>query len=257
LYLGADLLYRWLVESSRRLALLEYLSLLSIAFIIVEWGFVAGLLIGVIIGCATFALSASRIPAIKFSFDGSEYHSSLDRAPEELTILTDHGRELQGMNLQGYLFFGSASRLHEHIKALLSARPECRFLLFDFRSVTGIDSSAIHSFRQIKRLVDRHGGRLVLVNMTIEIQKAFRIAALISADVVLASDLDRALELCEDAIIRAHQTSGTEAKSLRDWLVQVVGADHAPHLAQECQRLEVSPGDIIALEGASADSMYF
>ena len=111
LYLGADLLYRWLVESARRLAFLEYLSLLSIAFIIVEWGFVAGLLIGVVIGCATFALSASRIPAIKFSFDGSEYHSSLDRGPEELTILADHGRELQGMSLQGYLFFGSASRL--------------------------------------------------------------------------------------------------------------------------------------------------
>jgi len=111
LYLGADLLYRWLVESARRLAFLEYLSLLSIAFIIVEWGFVAGLLIGVVIGCATFALSASRIPAIKFSFDGSEYHSSLDRGPEELAILADHGRELQGMSLQGYLFFGSASRL--------------------------------------------------------------------------------------------------------------------------------------------------
>ena len=37
-YLGADLLYRWLVDSSRRLALLEYLSLLGIAFIIIKWG---------------------------------------------------------------------------------------------------------------------------------------------------------------------------------------------------------------------------
>ena len=257
IYLGADLLYRWLVESARRLAFLEYLSLLLIAFIIVEWGFVAGLLIGVVIGCATFALSASRIPAIKFSFDGSEYHSSLDRGPEELANLANHGRELQGMSLQGYLFFGSASRLHEHIKTLLAGRPECRFLLFDLRLVTGIDSSATHSFRQIKQLADCCGARLVLANMTLEIQNAFRLAGLISGDVVVASDLDHALELCEDAIIRAHQTSGTEAQSLRDWLVQVVGADQALHLAQECQRLEAAPGDIIALEGESADSMYF
>ena len=128
-YLGGNLLYRWLVDSARRLPLLEYLSLLAIALIIVVWGFVAGLLIGVVIGCATFALSASRIPAIKFSFDGSEYHSSLDRAHEELRALVDHGHELQGISLQGYLFFGSASRLHEHVKVLLAARPQCRFLL--------------------------------------------------------------------------------------------------------------------------------
>jgi len=47
-YLGANLLYRWLVDSARRLPLLEYLSLLAIALIIVLWEFVAGLLIG---GC--------------------------------------------------------------------------------------------------------------------------------------------------------------------------------------------------------------
>src|SRR5262249_52869444 len=113
--------------------LLEYLSLLAIALIIVLWGVVAGLLLGGVIGCASFAPSASRIPAIKFSFDGSEYHSSLDRGHEEFRVLFDHGDELQGMRLQGYLFFGSASRLHEHIKCLLAARPRCRFLLFDFR----------------------------------------------------------------------------------------------------------------------------
>ena len=154
-YLGADLLYRWVVDLSRRLAFLEYLSLLAIALIIIEWGFVAGLLIGVVIGCATFALSASRIPVIKFGFDGSEYRSSLDRAPEELAVLNDHGDELQGMSLQGYLFFGSASRLNEHIKALLVARPGCRFLLFDLRLVNGIDSSATNSFRQIKQAADQ------------------------------------------------------------------------------------------------------
>jgi sulfate permease, SulP family len=46
----------------------------------------------VIIGCATFAVSASRVNAIKFSFDGSEYRSSLDRDPEELAMLARHGR---------------------------------------------------------------------------------------------------------------------------------------------------------------------
>ena len=257
LYLGGDLLYRWLVESSRRLAVLEYVSLLAIAFIIIKWGFVAGLLIGVVIGCTTFALNAGRIAVIKFSFDGSEYHSSLDRAPEELATLADHGSELQGMRLQGYLFFGSASQLHEHTRALLAAQPRCRFLLFDLRLVTGVDSSATHSFRQIKQLADRCRARLVLVNMTPDIQNAFKIAGLNSGDVIVASDLDHALEQCEDTIIKAHQAPGTEAVSLHNWLVKVVGADHARYLVHECRRLEIAAGEIIAREGEPADSMHF
>jgi sulfate permease, SulP family len=256
-YLGADLLYRWLVDSSRRLAVPEYLSLLAIAFIIIKWGFVAGLLIGVVIGCATFAFSASRVPVIKFSFDGSEYRSSLDRRPEELAVLTDHGDELQGMSLQGYLFFGSASRLHEHIKALLAARPRCRFLLFDLRLVTGIDSSATNSFRQIKQVADGYGTRLALVSMTREIESTFRNTGVISDGVLVMSDLDHALEQCENAIINAHHAPGSEARSLLAWLVQMVGAEHAYHLAKECHRLEVAAGEIIVRQGHTADAMHF
>ena len=70
------------------------------------------------------------------------------------------------MSLQSYLFFGSANQLHQHIKELLLARPDCRHLLFDFRLVTGIDSSATHSFEQIKQAVDKSGARLVLVNLS-------------------------------------------------------------------------------------------
>ena len=93
-YLGARLVYRWLVYSARQLLLVEYLSLIAIALIIIKWGFIAGVLIGVVIGCATFALSASRVNAIKFRFDGSEYRSSLDRNRNELQILAAYGREI-------------------------------------------------------------------------------------------------------------------------------------------------------------------
>jgi SulP family sulfate permease len=173
LYLGANLMYAWLVDSARRISRLEYASLLAIALLIIQWGFIAGVLIGVIIGCATFAVSASRVNAIKFSFDGSECRSSLDRAPEELKFLANHGREIQGMSLQSYLFFDSANRLYQHVKALFGSRPDCRFLLFDFQRVTGIDSSAMHSFTQIKQAAEELGARLVLVNLSPELRGAF------------------------------------------------------------------------------------
>jgi SulP family sulfate permease len=256
LYSGLYLLYRWLLDSWRYLALVEYISLAGIALIIVEWGFIAGVLIGIVVGLATFALSVSRVHAIKFSFDGSEYHSSLDRRPDELAVLAEYGREIQGMFLHSYLFFGSANRLHQHVKALL-AKQKCRFLLFDFRLVTGIDSSATFSFTQIKQVADQCGARMIFTCLTRDVENAFR-ATWFFSDIVVAPNLDAALESCENAIIEAHQTHDSEAGTLREWFIEALGgAENADQLIQHCRRIEVRPGEIIVREGDPANSMHF
>jgi len=258
LFLGSGLLYQWLIRSSRQLALAEYLSLVAIAFLIVYWGFIAGVLIGIVIGCATFALSVGRVNAIKFSFDGSEFRSSLDRGPDELSLLAAHGREIQGMALQSYLFFGSANRLHQHVKELIKNYPGCRFLIFDFRRVTGIDSSATHSFAQMKQVAAETGARIVLVNLAPELERAFRAARFVAEDVVVATDLDRALESCEHEIINAHRAKGSDAKSLHGWLSEALGGSElADALAGYCRRLEVQAGEVIARQGDAAASMHF
>ncbi len=260
-HLGADLVDKWLIRSSRRLLLIEYLSLIAIAALIIYSGFVAGILIGIVIGCATFALSASRVNAIKFNFDGSEYRSSLDRGPLELALLSDHGRKIQGLALQSYLFFGSANRLYQYVKTLLERQPDCHFLVFDFRLVTGLDSSATHSFGQIKQTAAGYGARIVLVNLNQELERAFRAARFIADDaddVVIASDLDLALESCEQELIDRHQAEGGDERSLRAWLSEALGStDHADRLAACCQRLEVDAGGIIARQGEDAASMHF
>ena len=258
IYLAADQLHKWIVQSRRRLSFTEYLSLLAIIVIIVQWGFIAGILIGVVIGCATFALSASRIDSIKYSFDGSEYRSSLDRSREDQAVLSAHGGKIQGLNLQSYLFFGSANRLYQHVKALLERHPECRFLVFDFKLVTGIDSSAAYSFDQIKRTAQDRGIKLVLVHLPAAAEKALRSSEFISADVSIVPELDHALEWCENEIIVLHQGRDQEEASLRDWFTQILGTEEdAAELIHRCERLEVATGEIIVSAGAPADSMHF
>jgi sulfate permease, SulP family len=258
LFLGAGVVYQWLIQSARHLLRIDYLSLLAIALLIINLGFIAGVLIGVVIGCATFALSAGRVNAIKFGFDGSEYRSSLDRGPQELELLAEHGREIQGMALQSYLFFGSANRLYQHVKALLARQPECRFLIFDFRRVTGIDSSATQSFEQIKQVATAAGARIVLVNLTPELERPFHTARFMGDDITVASDLDRALEACEQTIIEAHRAEVSDTRSLRSWFSEALGdALLADRLAENCRRLEVQAGDIIARQGQPAASMHF
>jgi SulP family sulfate permease len=258
IYLGADQLHRWIVQSRRRLSFIEYLSLLAIIVIIIKWGFIAGILIGVVIGCTTFALSASRIDSIKYSFDGSEYRSSLDRSRDDQAVLSAHGGKIQGLNLQSYLFFGSANRLYQHVKALLARHPECRFLVFDFKLVTGIDSSAAYSFAQIKRAAQDLGIRLVLVHLPSATEKALRASDFISPDISIVPELDHALEWCENEIIAQHQGLEQEEASLRDWFTQIVGtAEEAAELMHRCERLEVDAGETIVRAGDAADSMHF
>ena len=258
IYLGADQLHKWIIQSRRRLSLLEYLSLLAIIVIIVQWGFIAGILIGVVIGCATFALSASRIDSIKFSFNGSEYRSSLDRSRDDQALLAAHGGEVQGLNLQSYLFFGSANRLYQHVKALLARHPECRFLVFDFKLVTGIDSSAAYSFAQIKRTAHDLGIKLVLVHLPVAAEKTLRSSEFISNEVNVIAELDHALEWCENEIIAQHQCREQEEASLRDWFAKILGTEHdAVELMHRCQRIEVDAGETIVRAGDAADSMHF
>ena len=258
IYLGADGLHKWIIQSRRRLSSIEYLSLLAIIVIIVQWGFIAGILIGVVIGCTTFALSASRIDSIKYSFDGSEYRSSLDRSRDDQAVLSAHGGKIQGLNLQSYLFFGSANRLYQHVKALIARHPECRFLVFDFKLVTGIDSSAAYSFDQIKRTAHDLGIRLVLVHLPTAAEKALRSSGFVSPEVSIVPELDHALEWCENEIISQHRGREGEEANLRDWFTQILGAEQdAAELMGRCERLEVGAGEIIVNAGDAADSMHF
>jgi SulP family sulfate permease len=255
-FLGANLMYKWLVTSMQRISRLDYASLLLVTVIILQWGFIAGVVIGVVISCMTFALSASRVSAIKFSFDGSEYQSSLDRAPEQLSILSACSHRIQGVVLHSYLFFGSASRLHDYVKALFERRSDCRFLLFDFRLVTGIDSSAMHSFDQIRQAADKIGAHLILVNLAPRMRRM--LSPLIFAPEFLSDDLDHALERCETVLIEEHVTGHAAGRDLVAWLSQALGsADHANELSRVCERIDVRQGEVIAAQGDVADCMHF
>lgn len=258
LFTGARLVARWAITTARQLPPLEYASLVVIGLMIVAFGYIAGMGIGIVIGCLTFAFSASRVNAIKFSFDNTEYRSALDRSPEELALLAAHGREIQGMALQSYLFFGSANRLYVRVKQLLGEQPGCRFLVFDFRLVTGLDSSASYSFSQIRDVASEKGARIVLVNLTPELERVFRVARLMDNGVTIAATLDKALEHCEEQVIAAHKLAGSEAHSLRAWLAQALNDSAlAERLAQDCTRREFAEGVVIARQGEAATSMHF
>ena len=230
--------------------------LLAVTFVIIQWGFIAGVLAGVLISCMTFAYGASQTEAVKFRFDGAEYGSSLDRSSEELTILAANRDEIQGFVLQSYLFFGSANRLYENIRALLAQNATCRFLIFDFTLVHGLDSSALHSFRQIKKICSTRDIRLALVNVPVAMQPSF--AGVITETDIIEESLDHALESCEHDVIARRLQSDDEEGDLSTWLAEELGCPRlAERLAGQCIRQEAPAGELIAVQGERANSMHF
>ena len=172
-------------------------------------------------------------------------------------MLSKHGAELQGMSLQSYLFFGSANQLYQHIKELLVVRPECSHLLFDFRLVTGIDSSATHSFTQIKQAADKCRAQLVLVNVPAAVTNAFHAIGFCPRTSLLPPILTMRWKPVRTQSSR-DQKQDSASRSLREWLAEALGSlEDGDILAQRCKRIEFSAGEIIARQGEPSHSMHF
>ena len=76
---------------------------------------------------------------------------------------------MYGAKLQGFLFFATAYKLLEEIKARHeSGKKEGRpltYILLDFQSVVGVDGSAISVFEKLRRFAAREGIELVLADV--------------------------------------------------------------------------------------------
>jgi SulP family sulfate permease len=109
------MLLEWAITSRRRLPLYEYTLLLLILSATVLKGFLAGALLGLIACCVLFAWNYGRVTCIKSAFTGQSYRSRVRRTVRDDKLLAEHGESTFGLSLQGYLFFGTAQIIVNHL----------------------------------------------------------------------------------------------------------------------------------------------
>jgi sulfate permease, SulP family len=81
-------------------------------------------------------------------------------------------------------------------------RKRLAHLLLDFRQVTGIDSSAVLSFRKIQRLASDLDFQLILSGVSKTVRKRLQIdQAETAGQVMVCQDLDHGLEWCENQLL--------------------------------------------------------
>jgi SulP family sulfate permease len=202
LFVGVEFLHEWLWASRHRMSRLDYTLMVGIAVVIAVVGFLPGVATGLVAAIVLFVMRYSRIDVIKHSLTGAEQRSNIERSESAAEYLDEAGRSIVILELQGFVFFGTASRILGRVRALPSSQPHPRFIVCDFRRVTGVDSSAVAVFELISNHAREHGLLVILSGMDERVAAQFDDIVTRYDDVInLHRDLDHGLARCEDELL--------------------------------------------------------
>ena len=204
--LGLSFLVDWLYSTWSRVPKTDYAIILLIFLVIGTVGFLEGVITGLLMSVVLFVVSYSKVEIIKHELTGKTFHSNVERSESLKKIIEDSGNKILVLPLQGFIFFGSANRLLERIKLHLQSQNEknLKYLVFDFKQVTGVDSSTINSFNKLRILAELDNFQVLFCNLTPQIISQFEAEGLFadSMDLFLKfDDLDHGMEWCEEQII--------------------------------------------------------
>jgi sulfate permease, SulP family len=204
LFLGLDFLVTWLYDARARLSHSEHAIVAVIAVTMAVVGVLEGVALGSFLAMVLFIVVYSRGSPIHRTLSGQTHRSNVDRPPAERQVLHDHGGQIHILELQRFIFFGTANRLLEAVRELVAAEHVPRFIVLDFRRVTGLDASAGSSFARVRQLAELRGFVVVLTGLSPRMRQQLRsagFAADTGATWGIFADLDHGVEWCEAQLL--------------------------------------------------------
>ena len=256
--LGLSFVVDWLINTWNRVPKNDYIIIILIFLIIGTVGFLEGVLAGLMASVILFVISYSKVETIKHTLTGKTFHSNVERSERLKSIIEDSGDQILILPLQGYLFFGSANRLLEYIKAYLQSDDggELKYLVFDLRQVTGVDSSTINSFNKLQILAALDDFKVLFCDLTSQISAQFEAEGLFddsgNGSYLTFEDLDHGMEWCEEQII-ADKIKDPDDRASEIKLFESQFSDLLPYF--DSQTIEKNTK--IIEQGADPKGLYF
>lgn len=260
MFLGLSFIIEWLFKAWFKLPKAEFLVTLLIVAVIAVRGFLEGVAVGILVTVILFVVNYSRIDVVKHMLTGRNFHSRVTRGRRQRLLLEELGESILILQLQGYIFFGTANnllgRVRERIQLALSTR--VRFVLLDFRQVTGIDSTALHAFLKLLQLAQEKGIILVLTELHDVIRDRLLREGMLNEVRFLQvfHDLDHGIEWCENQILKdANITDG--GQSLREQLMELLPLPaQVDNLLNYLDLKEVGAGEYLICQGDLSKQVY-
>lgn len=259
LFLGLSFLVEWVYDAWFKLPKTDYVIVILILCVIATVGFLQGVGLGFGVAIALFVINYSRINVTTRTFSGAVYQSNAFRRLPEVRLLQEEGDQIYILNLQGFIFFGTANTLLTHIQNRLNDLDliPLKFIILNFKSVNGLDSSAVLSFVKLKQLLQNHDIQLIFTHLHPTIQTQLHQGGCLSGDDTHEfADLDRGLEWCENAALRSAPLRRSRCLPLILQLNHLLNSDHAPRFMEYLEEWDAEQGDWVFQQNQPADAIY-
>lgn len=249
-FLGLTFIVEWVWDRRRSLSGIEYAVVLAILVVVVVRGFMPGFVVGIVLAVVLFAVSYGQVDLVHEVAFGDVYRSNVDRSRAERDRLHELAGQVQILRVSGHLFFGSAARLLERIRACAETETPPRFVVIDLQHVTGVDASAMATLVKAERLVAAEHAQIVLAGATASVGARLERGGAAGADGVVSfeTDLDRGLRRCEEALLEDDPAVAAGDTG------RVVGLP--PGLDGYLDRVSVAEGDVLLHQGDPPGDLY-
>ena len=243
-YLGLASIVEWVWDKRRLLPPLEYAVVLAILAAVIVWGFLIGVVVGIVSAGVLFAVSYGRIELVHEVAFGETYRSNVDRPATEREELRGLSDRVQILRVNGFVFFGSANHLLQQIRGRVEAAAPPRFLVIDLLRVTGVDSSAVASFVKALSVAEAAGTEVVYTGASDPVRAQLARGGVVEVEgsVSFEPDLDHGLQRCEDALLSAPDL----AEAIAEHPAASARLDGLPPgLAAHLERVSVPEGTVL------------
>ena len=262
IYIGITFLMKWVWQAHKKLPVKDFAVIVVILLVVAVYGILEGVAVGIVLAIGLFVHSYSQLSVIKSSLTGSEQVSNVDRSQRKTRYLDKHGGRLHIFVLQGFLFFGTASKLLEQIKALVEDpdRQNLKLMVLDFHHVDAMDTSAANSFSKLLQLCKKTGIGLVFTGCSADISERLRAIASESTGaseiIQIFDDLDQGVAWCGDRILeQLDHTDGDE--SPLELLTELLGDEQAAQrIADKFEQVSLKGGQDLFKQGDPGDALY-
>ena len=190
--------WQWMRGKTMQASQKEDLSLIAaVAVSAVLFNVVMAVLIGLLFGLLLFALRNARKP-VRYRWTGEQLHSNCARSRNEIQVLARYGSQIKVLELEGELFFGAVSSLDQSLREALDG---AKTVILDWSRVRHVDSSIAMALLRWQRAANAADIFTIHAGATLQKGNASAFLAQRLPGALLADDLDRALEVAENALL--------------------------------------------------------
>jgi sulfate permease, SulP family len=260
-FLGYSFIVDALWRPYAQRAWLDLLLAVGIAIVCIQYGYLVGVLAGLVCACMLFAISYARLGVVRRHVTRAQFASYVERSAEASQHLLKNGDAIQLYWLSGYIFFGSSEGVFERIRADIDALLPHRvaYVILDFGMVSGSDASAIVSLAKLRNFCGQRGTTLAYCSLSPANRAGLERAGFFGGKSQhrVFADLNLALAWCEDRLLaKANIDTNTGLGDFGSWLQHQLGAsvkfdDFATYL----ERRDIDGSQVLYREGEPADTI--